>query len=232
MVFISIIIPIYNGIEFLEECINSVIAQTFLDWEILIGINGHGSDGGEVATIANHLATKDSRIKVIIQGPPLKGKVESLNHLTSLVHTDWICVLDCDDKWEPTKLERQVYTLYHEGKYASVIGTFCRYFGEKDGYPNIKHQEYVDPAVLELYNPIINSSSLIKKELCKWEYTELNYGVEDYYLWMEICLKGHRLYNIPEFLTWHRIHSTSAFNSKGYSDEPIRNRYKQLRNKL
>jgi GT2 family glycosyltransferase len=70
---ISVIIPVYNGIEFLEECVNSVIAQTFTDWEIVIGVNGHGQDGGEVGRIAQNIATLDSRITVYIQPPPLKG---------------------------------------------------------------------------------------------------------------------------------------------------------------
>jgi glycosyltransferase involved in cell wall biosynthesis len=67
MVKVSILIPLYNGVEFLAECIDSVIQQTFMDWEVLIGINEHGDDGGDTAEIARQIASKDDRIKITIQ---------------------------------------------------------------------------------------------------------------------------------------------------------------------
>jgi glycosyltransferase involved in cell wall biosynthesis len=229
MATISILTPVFNGIEFLEECINSVRSQTFPDWELWIGINGHGVDGGEVGRIATQLAKSDSRIHVIIQGPPLKGKVESLNHLVSLVSTKWVAILDCDDIWEPTKLETQVRAIQSHASEAAVIGTFCRYFGERSGSPTLE-SGYIDPSVLENYNPIINSSSLILREYCKWENNDINYTMDDYHLWMKICLLGGKLYTIPEYLVWHRVYSTSAFNSKGYSNDALREWYKKQRN--
>lgn len=229
MVTVSIVTPVYNGIEFLEECVNSVLAQTFTDWEMLIGINGHGADGGDAARIAQELVARDSRLKLFIQPPPLRGKVESLNHLVEQACADWICILDCDDKWAPTKLEEQIGVVHGEAADADVIGTYCRYFGERDGMPNIP-AGYINPAVLEEYNPIINSSAMVRKPHCTWVYNDINYGVEDFHLWMQICLKNKRLYNIPKILTYHRIHSTSAFNSKHYSDAMIRAEYKALRN--
>ena len=223
---ISIIVPMYNGIEFLEECVTSVIAQTFTDWEMLIGVNGHG-DGGEVGRLAHTIATLDPRITVYLQSS-LHGKVESSNDLVAKSKGDWICMLDCDDKWEPTKLEKQYRASIMEAKDAVVIGTFCQYFGERSGGPTLP-TGYIDPAVLEEYNPMINSSAMIKKEYCLWKYDDINYTMEDYSLWMDICLQGKKLYNVPECLTWHRIHSTSAFNTRGYSNLPLRTRYIQLR---
>jgi len=222
---VSILVPIYNGIEYLEECINSVISQTFTNWELLIGINGHGYDGGETAVIAKRIASNDNRIIVYVQPPPLKGKSESLNNLVEKTNknTKWICIIDCDDKWEPTKLEKQIHISQSDASDASVIGTFCRYFGDR-------HQDlilpsgYISEDILESYNPIINSSSFIKKELCYWE----NIDLEDYSLWMDICLKGGKLYNIPEFLTWHRIHQTSAFNNTILSNDDLRQKYSYL----
>lgn len=233
MVKISILIPLYNGIEFLEECIDSVIHQTVTDWEILIGINGHGYDGGDVAIHTNIIANKDNRIKVIIQSPPLSGKVQSLNNLVSISSADLICILDCDDKWEPIKLERQLETLDLTAKDASVIGTFCKYFGDKS-LDLILESGYINPCILENYNPIINSSSMIQKKYCIWEDNNQSFGVEDYFLWMQICLKGGRLYNIPEFLTWHRIHKTSAFNNstqQHINAETIRKDYIEIRSR-
>jgi len=228
MVFVTILTPVFNGVEYLEECINSVVNQTFSDWEMLIGVNGHGVDGGQVGIIAKQIALKDSRIKVIIQPPPLMGKVQSLNNLISFVNSEWVCLLDCDDKWYPHKLDRQFNILHSEAINASVVGTLCQYFGDSNTVLSLP-TGFVDPEILENYNPIINSSAIIRKELCKWEYNNINFGMEDYYLWTELCLAGKKLYNLNEILTFHRIHNTSAFNSKGYSNNEIRERYKRLR---
>jgi len=229
MVFVTILTPVFNGVEYLEECINSVVNQTFSDWEMLIGVNGHGVDGGQVGIIAKQIALKDSRIKVIIQPPPLMGKVQSLNNLISFVNSEWVCLLDCDDKWHPQKLEKQYNVLQYKAVDASVIGTLCQYFDNSNIIPPGIPIGFIDPEILENFNPIINSSAMIRKELCKWEYNNINFGMEDYYLWTELCLAGKKLYNLNEILTFHRIHNTSAFNSKGYSNNEIRERYKRLR---
>ena len=227
MAAVSIIIPLYNGVEYLEECVRSVIAQTFTNWEILIGINGHGYDGGEVAPIAHTIAALDPRIKVVIQPPPLHGKVESSNNLIIRSKADWICVLDCDDKWEPTKLEKQFEASNSVAKDAAVIGTFCQYFGELSGIVPVP-AGLIHPSQLERGNPVVNSSAMIRREYCYWKYEDVSETMEDYSLWMNISLQGKELYNVPEMLTWHRIHKTSAFNSKNISDIPLRTRYSQL----
>jgi glycosyltransferase involved in cell wall biosynthesis len=228
MVFISILTPVFNGVEFLHECIRSVKAQTFTDWELWIGVNGHGEDGGEVAQLASQLVLYDPRIHIVIQGPPLKGKVESLNHLVSLTTSDWIAILDCDDKWEPLKLEKQVQAIHSHASDAAVVGTFCQYFGELHGKPSLE-SGYINPAILEHYNPIINSSSLIRREYCQWELNDINFAMDDYHLWMKMCLSNKKLYNIPEYLVWHRIHKTSAFNSQGQTNNALRAWYKNAR---
>ena len=48
---ISILMPVYNGIEYIDESVKSVISQTFKDWELLIGVNGHSIDFGEMSQV-------------------------------------------------------------------------------------------------------------------------------------------------------------------------------------
>ena len=231
MTVVSVIIPLYNGVEYLEECVRSVIAQTFTDWEILIGINGHGYDGGEVATIVRGIAALDSRIKVFIQPPPLRGKIESSHGLVLKSRADWICMLDCDDKWEPTKLERQIEASRTIAQNAAAIGSFCYYFGDLSGIVPVP-AGLIHPSQLEKGNPIVNSSAMIQREYCMWKDELISDTMEDYSLWMNISLQGKDLYNVPELLTWHRIHTTSAFNSKHVSNVPLRTRYSQLYKQL
>jgi glycosyltransferase involved in cell wall biosynthesis len=165
-------------------------------------------------------------MSIHIQGPPLKGKVESLNDMMTLVKTDWVCLLDCDDVWLPTKLEEQINCLKALDYKVDVIGTFCQYFGKRSDSPSIPIG-HIDPSSLETTNPIINSSSLIHRSYCYWRYTSICHGImEDYDLWMRIAIFGGKLYNIPKVLCYHRIHPESAFNSKQQSPEALQNEYR------
>ena len=92
-----------------------------------------------------------------------------------------------------------------------VVGSNCIWFGSINNIiPNIPSND-ISKFDFSLVNPIINSSSVIRKELCYWNYN----GVEDYDLWIRLRKQNKRFYNCPEVLVKHRIHQTSAFNSKG-----------------
>jgi glycosyltransferase involved in cell wall biosynthesis len=223
-VAISILIPIHNGVEYLEECIRSVLAQTYTNYEVIIAVNGHGADGGIVGNTAKQLAKLDSRIRVIIQGPPIASKVESLNDIMRHARAEWICLLDCDDTWLPTKLEEQIAAKQSVACDAAVIGTFCAYFGSYTGSPH-RPGGYIDSGVLATVNPIVNSSSMIHRSFCEWRN---EYELEDYDLWMRIALAGGRMYNIPKVLTRHRIHTGSAFNSRQLDPTPLRQRFQAM----
>ena len=222
---LSILIPIYNGVEYLEECIRSVLAQTYKDYEILIAVNGHGTDGGSVGSTAKKLAELDSRIRVVIQPPPIASKVESLNDIIAHARAEWICILDCDDTWLPTKLEEQIAVKQSVARDAAVIGTFCVYFGSTTGEPNIPGGD-INTYILTIVNPIINSSSMIHRSYCRWR--KEHEGLEDYELWMRIALAGGRMYNVPKVLTRHRIHADSAFNSRHLDPTPLRKQFQEL----
>ena len=100
---ISILMPVYNGIEFMETSVHSVLEQTHKEWELLIGINGH-PPGSEVYQIAKTYE-KDPRIRVL--DLLTKGKSNTLNELLNHCTYDWIALLDVDDIWLPKKLEKQ-----------------------------------------------------------------------------------------------------------------------------
>lgn len=221
---VSVIIPLYNGVEFLEECLDSVKQQTFTDWDAHIGVNGHGNDGGMQALIAKELTKEDPRFTVHVFGPEIKGKVQTLNRMMFETTGEWIALLDCDDKWEKTKLEKQILAKKGPARSAGVIGTQCLYFGNLTGSPNIP-TGLIDGKCCTHANPIINSSALLHRSLCYWDYD----GLEDYALWMRLSLANIRFYNISEPLTFHRIHAASAFNSKQQDPIPLRDWFtKQL----
>ena len=165
---ISILMPIYNGIEFIEESVSSIINQTYSNWELIIGINGW-PPGSEVYQHAKQYE-KDTRIKVLDLDTSIKGKSAALNEMIKYCKYDWISLLDVDDKWLPTKLELQIPFMNDY----DVIGTLCQYFGE------LSHSLKLPTGNITTFdfligNPIINSSCLVKKAvpdiLCKdWPF--------------------------------------------------------------
>ena len=208
---ISILIPIYNGIEFIEESVSSVLNQTYDKWELLIGINGHPQDS-EVYKIAKEYEKSDKAEHVlgkvrVFDFYTIRGKSNTLNEMIKYCNYNYVAILDVDDIWHPQKLEVQSHQLE---KY-DVIGSNCIWFGDRPGIvPKIPMGD-ISNIDFSLVNPIINSSSIIKKELCYWNEN----GIEDYDMWLRLRKQNKKFYNFKEILVKHRIHSASAFNSKG-----------------
>jgi len=202
---ISILMPIYNGIEFINESVISIIQQKYTNWELIIGINGHAPNS-DVFKIAQKYAELHSNIRVY-DFVDIKGKSNTLNEMIKYCKYDWISLLDVDDKWEPDKLEKQAPYM----ETYDVIGTNCRYFGNLNICPSIPLGD-ITGLDFRNANPIINSSSLLKKNLCWWDATCV---IEDYDLWLRLWKKGCKFYNVQEILVLHRIHPESAFNAKG-----------------
>ncbi len=204
---ISILIPIYNGIEFIEESVSSVLNQTYKNWELLIGINGH-PENSDVFLTAKKYEEKSNKIKVF-DFYNIRGKSNTLNHMITYCNYNNIALLDVDDIWHPQKLEIQIQML----KDYDVIGSNCIWIGDRPGViPKIPIGNISTFNFFKV-NPIINSSSIIKKNLCYWD--SKYDGVEDYDLWLRLTKQNKKFFNCKEILVQHRIHNNSAFNAKG-----------------
>jgi glycosyltransferase involved in cell wall biosynthesis len=202
---ISVLIPIYNGIEFIEESVSSVLNQTYTEWEIIIAINGHPQNS-DVYLTAKEYENKSPKIRVF-DFYTIKGKSNTLNEMIPYCKYSHIAILDVDDIWHQRKLEFQVPKIQEY----DVVGSKCIYIGDRPGIvPNIPEGDLAD-FNFALFNPIINSSVIIKKELCYWNEN----GIEDYDLWLKLKKQNKKFYNCKEILVKHRIHSESAFNAKG-----------------
>lgn len=208
---ISILMPIYNGIEFIHESVQSILEQTYDKWELLIGINGH-LENSEIYKIAKEFEGKSNKIKVI-DFYNIKGKSNTLNEMINYCKYNYIALLDVDDIWHSQKLEIQSVLL---NSY-DVIGSNCIWFGDRPGIvPSIPQHDFSNFNFANV-NPIINSSVILRKELCSW----IENGIEDYDLWIRLRLKNKRFYNCPQILVKHRIHTTSAFNSGGKNNNMV-----------
>ncbi len=205
--------PIYNGIEFINESVRSILEQTYDKWELLIGINGH-SENSEIYKIAKAFEKKSDKVKVL-DLYNIKGKSNTLNELIQHCKYDYIALLDVDDIWHNQKLELQSNLL----NAYDIIGTNCVYFGDREGIvPTIPKYDFSNFNFANC-NPVINSSVVVKKKLCWWD--SKFEGVEDYDLWIRIRKQNNKFYNCPQILVKHRIHDKSAFNFKNKNNNSV-----------
>lgn len=219
---VSILMPVFNGVEYIREAVASVLAQTVSCWELIIGVNGHPLNS-EVYRLAKQCEMMDamtttttltsSRIRVV-ELYPICGKSNAMNKMLELCRYDRVAVLDVDDVWMSNKLAVQMPFL----EMYDVVGTQCVYFGDSmlaGRSPAIPMGDLSQFDFTQM-NPLINSSTIIRKELCQWDASWD--GVEDYDLWLRLKWKGQplaRFYNCSEVLVKHRLHANSAFNANG-----------------
>jgi hypothetical protein len=222
---ITILIPLYNGVEFLPTSLSSIKQQTYKSWKVIIGINGHEPDSDIFKMASEIVNTLGISEKTTILELVTKGKPASLNKMAEEVKTAHVAILDVDDIWLPNKLEEQIPFM----KIYDIIGTQCQYFGDLSSIPNIP---IGDVSLFDFFstNPIINSSVILKTELLKYNESEIT-GLEDYELWLRLKYKTQaKFYNVPKVLIGHRIHSQSTFNNTNgnYLEEFLERKKKEL----
>lgn len=209
---ISILLATYNGERFIKESIDSIINQTFVDWELLIGFNGTTDNTKEIVK-----QYSDYRIKTFDYGDD-KGKSKTLNKLLFESKFEWIGVQDDDDIWLNNKLHKQ---LEYRDKY-DIIGSRIKYideYGNVKGSPNLStNSNEIRVKSLAGDNQIANTSAIFKKnqavEIGGWR-VGLD-GIEDFDFWLRLIRSGKKVINIDEELVLHRLHSKSNFNTKKY----------------
>ena len=209
---ISILMPIYNGIEFIEESVSSILSQNYDQWELLIGINGHPQNSNVYKIAKEYEKKRESLGKIrVYDFYEIKGKSNTLNVMIKYCNYNYVALLDVDDIWHHEKLNVQSQLLNHY----DVIGSKCVWFGDRAGViPDIPVGD-ISNYNFSLVNPIINSSSIIRKELCYWNEN----GIEDYDLWLRLRKQNKKFFNCKNILVKHRIHSASAFNASGNDDK-------------
>lgn len=208
---ISILMPIFNGLQFLTDSVTSVINQSLKDWELLIGINGYFDAEDNLLSYQDAIHSlylkqfqDNPKIKTFFY--PFKGKTKTLNALVSEAKYDLICLLDVDDYWFPEKLKKQIKF----SEVYDVVGSDISYFGEKLGTPSL-FLGRLNPKMFAFQNPMVNSAAMLHKQNAIWN--ESWEGLDDYNLWISLLKKDKIFYNIPEILVNHRVHHASYYNN-------------------
>ncbi len=208
---VSIIMPAYNVEKYIQESINSVIKQSYENWELIV-IDDNSNDGTN--DIIKKIALKDKRIKPIFlkhnSGKPSIAK----NYAYDIVSGDFIAFLDSDDMWIKEKLEKQIKKMINgDYKLCYTGGYLIDEEGKKQGSFLPKYENgYIFKKMLYRYE-INNQSVLIERDVYRKFNENITIG-EDYNLFMDIVFH-HKVCNIKEKLIKYRIHKKSITKKGG-----------------
>lgn len=206
MPVISVIMPVYNTKEkFLREAVESILNQTFTDFEFII-IN----DGSDSITEDIILSYKDLRIKYLKNEQNL-GIVQSLNKAVKTAKGKYIARMDADDISMPHRLEKQ-YEFMENHPQCGVCGTYVTAFGNGNELLSPPSEpEILKLTLLFKKNCIAHPTVLIRRKVLEeysFQYNEEDTYAEDYGLWLRLLGKV-KLYNIRESLLNYRVHDSN-----------------------
>ena len=200
---ISVLMPVYNGQQYLAEAIESILNQTYKHFELLILDDGSSDNSAEIIKGFN-----DSRV-VYVKNETNKGLIYTLNRGFGLAKGTFIARMDADDISVTERFEKQIQEFKEDEKLV-ICGSFIKTFGNgTEQY--ISHLPISNAQILAsifFTCPFAHPSVMIKKEaLLKLDeiYREDYKHSEDYDLWTRLVSLGNSK-NIPEFLLNYRIH--------------------------
>lgn len=208
---VSIIMPLYNGEKFIKITLESVLKQTYKNWELLITNDGSKDNSPK---IVEEYAKKDKRIKLFNQIN--KGSAAARNNSLKEANGKYIVFLDSDDIWEDNFLEKQIKFL--KEKNASLVFSSYKRINE-DG------KEILDPFIVPEkvgYKDLLNTCSLTcLTSIYDREKTGIVYFNEklkslrdDYVMWLTMLKKIDFAYGNKEILASYRIFSNSTTGKK------------------
>jgi glycosyltransferase involved in cell wall biosynthesis len=203
---ISVVLPVYNGERYLAEAVESILAQTFADFELLIVDDGSQDRSLE---ILRRYAERDARIRLTSR--PNAGLVPTLNEMLARARGEFIARMDADDVALPERFARELAYLRTHSE-CLAVGTAVEWIdpeGEllKRHVPLLGHDE-IDAAHLRTREAeICHPSALVRASAFErvGVYDPALDGAEDLDLWLRIAEVG-KLANLPEPLLRYRFH--------------------------
>ena len=209
---LSVIMPVYNGAKYLKEAIESILSQSYTNFEFII-INDGSTDHSEEII----LSFDDSRI-VYVKNPENYRLIKTLNLGFSLAKGRYIARMDADDISHPYRLQKQVQFLELNKDYG-LIGSGVNLLNGEYKSQLLYHTDHESlKFALAFYCPFIHPSVMIRKDVhdgMNLVFDNQYLHAEDYELWTRFAFKT-KIANIPEYLLDYRIHDAQI--SSQHSD--------------
>ena len=225
MPFVSIVMPAYNAAKTIKQAINSVLNQTYGDFELIV-VNDCSTD--ETESMIADFAQKDSRI-VHLNNPKNSGVSYTRNRAVACAKGEWIAFLDSDDMWTSDKLEKQV-ALIEKEKEAVLVYTASSFItADGDPYSYIlPAEEKTDYATLLKKNLVSCSSAIVKASVMKGMKMPNDAMHEDYYVWLTILKQYKYAYGVNEPLLIYRLSNNSKSSNRIKSAKMIFRTYRAV----
>ena len=211
---ISVIMAVYNGVDYLDEAIKSILEQTLADFEFLILDDGSKDNS---LKIIQKYASYDSRIIVITREN--RGFAFSLNEMLTISKGKYIARMDQDDIALPDRFKLQIQYLENHPNVA-VLGGGCHMIDHKGRYlTSFTHPETdaeIQSKILAGHCAISHPSAMIRREILMSNGGyDLDFGlVEELDLWLRLGEKAE-LANLQEPIIKYRLHSKSVSEKNG-----------------
>ena len=205
---VSIIMPSYNAARFIAESIESVLAQSYVDWELLITDD---CSRDQTLEIAQSYERKDPRVKVFAL-PCNSGAAAARNHSLAMARGRYIAFLDSDDLWKPQKLDRQLCFM-EQGGYAFSYTDYE--LMSEDGH--LLHKRLRMPPALS-YKQYLKNTAIG----C------LTVMIDNMATWLLLLRRIDKAYALTEDLATYRLVGNSNTAKKGKAAKDVWRVYREI----
>lgn len=207
---VTVITALYNSAGFIGETIESVQAQSFSDWEMIL-VDDCSTDRS--VEIVGAYAAEDSRIR-LVQLAQNSGPAVARNRAIEEAHGRYLAFLDSDDRWHPEKLTRQLAFMRETGRlFTHSWYEKCAESGESLGVV-VRPPAELDYKELLKSNRIGCLTVIYDTEALGKVYMPLIRKRQDYGLWLKIMRGGTKAYCLPENLALYRVRTGSVSQNK------------------
>lgn len=207
---VSIITPLYNAERFITETIESVLQQTYENWEWII-VNDCSTDRS-VEIVESYL-TKEPRIQ-LINLKKNSGTGFAKNTALNSAKGNYISFIDSDDCWLPEKLEKQLNFMQEKNcpisftSYEIIDQDSKRLNRVVSSVKSLTQHEYLKNTIIGF-----STSMIDKRKTGEFEIINLR-SREDTHLWINLLGRGIKAYGIDEVLVKYRVHDSSITTNK------------------
>ncbi|UZJ39781.1 MULTISPECIES: glycosyltransferase family 2 protein [Prosthecochloris] len=224
---VSIITPVYNRADYLAETIESVLAQTFHNWELLI--IDDGSDNDDSRRISEIYCKRDARIRYYYESHG--GISAARNHGISRARGKYLALLDSDDRYLPQGLEILVHALQSAAEPVKLVyANFIKYFQAEDRFQPTRVQPPKPRPGLYLQfmvpggNPVAPSASLAERSVIQdiGGFDSSFDGLEDRELWSRLVRK-YEIAHVAQQVAIYRKHSNQITDPKNRAAKRLLN---------
>lgn len=208
---VSIVMPAYNCRKYISEAIQSVVNQTYENWELII-VDDHSTDGTD--EIVKRFKKQDTRIQYY-QSESNEGPAASRNKAITMAKGEFIAFLDSDDVWMSQKLEIQI-DFMKKNDYAIC----CSAYKKIDECGNSLHKAYVPYSKTDywrcffLSNPIGNSTVVYSRKILGHQVIPNIKKRNDFALWLQLLKQEKNIYGLKEILVQYRVRRNSVSSFK------------------